>query len=716
MGREDHRPGASGCVAPHDGRSDRTQRGHGALPKRRAAEVRGGADRRQRTGHPDRRRPGRVRQGNAADRSQDPGGGDRHLGGGRPRGGGALGLSRDPPALVHAGRHGGRDRLQSRGVRGHAPAWSRSVAGGLGAGGAERDRLEGVRARGNAGRGRQRGHRLLDRESRPDGRAHRRFHHRRPGDDALGSGVPSDARRLLPGDPRGRGRGRRLQHPVRGEPHHGRAAGDRDEPAGFSKLGPGLQGHRLSDRPDRHQGGGGLSARRAAQRHHQDHAGQLRAGARLRGGKDSPVRLREVPFRRSHAHDADEVGRRGDGHRPDLQGGVSEGLSGSRNGPHRVDRRRDAGGRSVGGRVGRGHPGGDPDADPGAGVPDQAGAPSRRARGADRRAVVDRSLVHPPDAGAGGRRAAVRRRVGGGTGFERDPARAAGRDPADEADGLLRRAAGRPGRLDRGGPPAAPARARHPAGLQDRRYLRRRVPVQDAVPLLLVRRRERGRSGRRQDGGDPGQRPEPDRPGRRVRLLLRPSGHGVPRDGLSDGHGELQPGDRVHRLRHVRCPLLRAAHPGGRPGDRAPGAAPRGRGAVRRADAPPAGPGSRGRGRADPGHLAGGDRRRRGSGSVRSAGPGARRGATQERDRALARGGLEGGRTGRLPGADPPELRPRRPGDADRLRSRIARVVLRRGGPSGARSPGAHRPIPGGRLRGRRRLPSRTASAASSVG
>ncbi len=42
-------------------------------------------------------------------------------------------------------------------------------------------RLEGVRARGDARQGRQRRDRLLDRERRPDGRAHRRLDHRRAG-------------------------------------------------------------------------------------------------------------------------------------------------------------------------------------------------------------------------------------------------------------------------------------------------------------------------------------------------------------------------------------------------------------------------------------------------------------------------------------------------------------------------------------------------------
>ncbi len=48
----------------------------------------------------------------------------------------------------------------------------------------ERARLEGVRARGHARPQRQLRRRLLHREPRPDGRAHRRQHHRRAGDDA----------------------------------------------------------------------------------------------------------------------------------------------------------------------------------------------------------------------------------------------------------------------------------------------------------------------------------------------------------------------------------------------------------------------------------------------------------------------------------------------------------------------------------------------------
>ncbi len=53
--------------------------------------------------------------------------------------------------------------------------------------------------------------------------------------------------------------------------------------------------------------------------------------------------------------------------------------------------------------------------------------------------------------------------------------------------------------------------------------------------------------------------PEPDRPGDRVRLLLRPRGAELPRARLRGGDGQLQPGDRLDRLRHLRPPLLRAA-------------------------------------------------------------------------------------------------------------------------------------------------------------
>ena len=87
--------------------------------------------------------------------------------------------------------------------------------------------------------------------------------------------------------------------------------------------------------------------------------------------------------------------------------------------------------------------------------------------------------------------------------------------------------------------------------------------------------------------------PQPHRPGHRVRLLLRPRQLRPGRRRLRDGHAQLQPRDGLDRLRHVRPPLLRAAHPRGR-AQRHRGRAGRGRAGgrgrgPRRADAAEAG-------------------------------------------------------------------------------------------------------------------------------
>ncbi len=87
------------------------------------------------------------------------------------------------------------------------------------------------------------------------------------------------------------------------------------------------------------------------------------------------------------------------------------------------------------------------------------------------------------------------------------------------------------------------------------------------VELLLL---DLGR-GRRSSGVRPGitlrrhprLRPQPDRPGDRVRLLLRSRRSELPRARLRSGDGQLQPGDRLDRLRHLRSALFRAALRGG---------------------------------------------------------------------------------------------------------------------------------------------------------
>ncbi len=78
---------------------------------------------------------------------------------------------------------------------------------------------------------RQRRHRLLDRELRSDGRAHRRLDHRRAGADADRQRVPAHARRRRRRHPRDRRRDRRLQRAVRGQPGRRAHGRHRDEPA-----------------------------------------------------------------------------------------------------------------------------------------------------------------------------------------------------------------------------------------------------------------------------------------------------------------------------------------------------------------------------------------------------------------------------------------------------------------------------------------------------
>ncbi len=135
---------------------------------------------------------------------------------------------------------------------------------------------------------------------------------------------------------------------------------------------------------------------------------------------------------------------------------------------------------------------------------------------------------------------------------------------ARQARGLQRQAAGGGHRTHRARGPRPAARARRAAGLQDGRHLRRRVRRSDAVPLLVLRRGDRGRPERPRQGAHPRQRPQPHRAGHRVRLRLRPRRLRAARRRLRDGDGQLQPRDRLHRLRHQRPALLRAADRRGR--------------------------------------------------------------------------------------------------------------------------------------------------------
>ncbi len=148
-----------------------------------------------------------------------------------------------------------------------------------------------------------------------------------------------------------------------------------------------------------------------------------------------------------------------------------------------------------------------------------------------------------------------------------------------------------------------------------------------------------------QEDHDPRRRPEPHRPGHRVRLLLRARRLRAQGGRLRDHHGQLQPGDGVHRLRHLGQALLRAAHARGRARDRRARAARRRDRAVRRPDAAQARRAARARRRADHRHLARLDRPRRGPRALRRA---ARRSsACASRRNGIARSSRRGDRASR---------------------------------------------------------------------
>ena len=76
---------------------------------------------------------------------------------------------------------------------------------------------------------------------------------------------------------------------------------------------------------------------------------------------------------------------------------------------------------------------------------------------------------------------------------------------------------------------------------------------------LLRRAALRGRPLGEAESRHPRRRAEPHRPGHRVRLLLRPCRLCAARGRVRDHHGQLQPGDRLHRLRHLGPAVFRAA-------------------------------------------------------------------------------------------------------------------------------------------------------------
>ena len=146
---------------------------------------------------------------------------------------------------------------------------------------------------------------------------------------------------------------------------------------------------------------------------------------------------------------------------------------------------------------------------------------------------------------------------------------------------------GVPARRDRGGVarphrdrPVVPARAARARARPRARRAAACGPTARSTPARPSSRPRRrtttppgsARPGRRHEvvarrpaeRDDPRLGPEPDRPGDRVRLLLRARRDDRARVRPRRGDGQLQPGDGLDRLRHVRPALLRAAHARGR--------------------------------------------------------------------------------------------------------------------------------------------------------
>ena len=170
-------------------------------------------------------------------------------------------------------------------------------------------------------------------------------------------------------------------------------------------------------------------------------------------------------------------------------------------------------------------------------VPGRDGS-QRRARGGGDRGRCRGSRTRPIAAAA--ELLATVKRAGFG---DRELAELAGTTPSD------------PGRA---------AGARPAPRLRDGRHVRRRVRGRDAVLLLDLRRGGIGaRGAARRPAGGPRHRLRagPDRAGDRVRLLRGPGGRHAPPRRLERGDDQLEPRDRVDRLRRLDPALLRAARP-----------------------------------------------------------------------------------------------------------------------------------------------------------
>ena len=459
---------------------------------------------------------------------------------------------------LHPRRQGHRHRRGRRALR---PARRRGPGrqpGRPDPRGAVDRRLEGVRARGDARRRRQLRRRLLHRELRPHGRAHRRLHHGGAGPDADRRRVPGHARRRLRLPAPGRRRDRRLQRAVRRRPGDGAAGHHRDEPPGVALVARWPRRPRASRSPRSPPASPSATcSTRSPTTSPKATPASLRAHHRLRRDQGPALGLREAPRRRGAPRHPDAVGRRGHGHRPHLLRVAAEGAALPGAGPGRAQRRP---GR---GRARRRSPTTSCCARIGRRRRPTASSSSRR-----RCAAASASTRSWP-------------RTGIDPWFVRQLARIVGR--ARSASPRRRRPRARPTSAGPSGS-ASPTRSWPTCAAPTRGGRAGRPPGRTAcgptfktvdtcaaefeafTPYHYATYEEEDevRPSERARVDHPRLGPQPDRPGHRVRLLLRARLHDPARRRLRDGHDQLQPRDRLDRLRHVGPPVLRAADRRGR--------------------------------------------------------------------------------------------------------------------------------------------------------
>ncbi len=291
--------------------------------------------------------------------------------------------------------------------------------------------------------------------------------------------------------------------------------------------------------------------------------GVVRADDRLRRRQGAALGVREIPAGGSDADDADEVGRRGDGDRPDVQGSVPQGVPIARARQERPAARADA---STAGRRAE---------EDDASLQQALGIPTDRRMWAVFRALergwrveeihrlthIDRwfltqfqQIVELARVGArpSGRATCPT------TCCASSSAPASPTPTSRACSASTRTACGRGGIETRASsPPTSASTPAPPSSSRSRRTCTARSRHEcEADPTPTA------------EGRHPRQRTEPHRPGHRVRLLLLSRRLRASRRGLRDGDGQLQPGDGLDRLRHRRPAVLRAADVRGRHRDR----------------------------------------------------------------------------------------------------------------------------------------------------